>query len=400
MAAPVDDHGGQGVLPRPGRCRARPPAGPRKVARSSQRGAVHADDPRRLQWPGCRRGARPASGTPARCPSGPRARWRCRRGRTRRPRSGAGPRSTARRCAVRRTRAAPGRPPRRPASPTAPRRCSRRPAAAARHPRGAPPGASRGRPGRARRRGVDSESHGPSTAPPVLLLDLGEPRARRSSERDLAAEHQYDSQRCVTSGRGRARRVRRSLRSNRIPRCPAPTPGRASTSVKTARSTRWNTSWAIAVAALQLDRLGRVVVDQQHLDLAAVAGVDGARACSRGTARAGPPAPSGDGPARRTPRGTRSRCPVGTSARSPGARVTSTAVIRSAPASPGWAYDGSGRSRSSRRTATGRPESDTDRDPSPIHREAPSGGARVTPRGRDGWRVLVPDASYRRAHER
>src|SRR5687768_9814125 len=46
--------------------------------------------------------------------------------------------------------------------------------------------------------------------------------------------------------------------------------------------------------------------------------------------------------------------PVGTRARSPGARVTSTAVTRSAPASPGWAYAGSGSSGSSRRTATSR----------------------------------------------
>ena len=34
--------------------------------------------------------------------------------------------------------------------------------------------------------------------------------------------------------------------------------------------------------------------------------------------------------------------PVGTSARSPGSSRTSTVVLRSAPASPGWAYDGSG----------------------------------------------------------
>src|SRR4051812_16672061 len=45
--------------------------------------------------------------------------------------------------------------------------------------------------------------------------------------------------------------------------------------------------------------------------------------------------------------------PVGTMARSPGARVTSTVVSRSAPASPGWAYDGSGSSVSSRTTGTG-----------------------------------------------
>src|SRR3954465_8799338 len=47
--------------------------------------------------------------------------------------------------------------------------------------------------------------------------------------------------------------------------------------------------------------------------------------------------------------------PVGTTARSPGARVTSTVVTRSAPASPGWAYDGSGRGGARRAAAAGRP---------------------------------------------
>ena len=47
------------------------------------------------------------------------------------------------------------------------------------------------------------------------------------------------------------------------------------------------------------------------------------------------------------PSGSASAMPVGTSARSPGASVTSTVVTRSAPASPGWAYAGSGRSGSS-----------------------------------------------------
>src|SRR3954453_10642572 len=45
--------------------------------------------------------------------------------------------------------------------------------------------------------------------------------------------------------------------------------------------------------------------------------------------------------------------PVGTSVRSPGRSKTSTAVMRSAPASPGWAYDGRGRSGSRRTTGTG-----------------------------------------------
>src|SRR3954447_1087817 len=59
------------------------------------------------------------------------------------------------------------------------------------------------------------------------------------------------------------------------------------------------------------------------------------------------------------PSGRAIAMPVGTTARSPGDRVTSTVVTRSAPASPGWAYDGSGRSGASRTTATGRPGSDT-----------------------------------------
>src|SRR4051812_29897384 len=59
------------------------------------------------------------------------------------------------------------------------------------------------------------------------------------------------------------------------------------------------------------------------------------------------------------PSGKAIEIPVGTSARSPGARITSTAVTRSAPASPGWAYVGSGSPGSSRRTATGRPDSVT-----------------------------------------
>src|SRR6478736_6131968 len=54
------------------------------------------------------------------------------------------------------------------------------------------------------------------------------------------------------------------------------------------------------------------------------------------------------------PTGRAIATPVGTIARSPGARLTSTVVSRSAPASPGWAYDGSGRSGSRRRTRISR----------------------------------------------
>src|SRR3712207_1000251 len=52
------------------------------------------------------------------------------------------------------------------------------------------------------------------------------------------------------------------------------------------------------------------------------------------------------------PSGSASAIPVGTSARSPGARCTSTVVQRSAPASPGCAYAGSGTAEDRRRTWT------------------------------------------------
>src|SRR5665647_3926833 len=52
------------------------------------------------------------------------------------------------------------------------------------------------------------------------------------------------------------------------------------------------------------------------------------------------------------PAGRAMATPVGTSARCPGARNTSCRACRSAPASPGWAYLGTGRSRSRREIST------------------------------------------------
>ena len=107
------------------------------------------------------------------------------------------------------------------------------------------------------------------------------------------------------------------------------------------------------VAAVRVTASTRVVVDQQHLDLAAVARVDGARACSRWTGRGGRRGPSAGAPARRSRPGARARSRSAPGPARPGARVTSTVVIRSAPASPGCAYDGSGRPGSRRTTGNG-----------------------------------------------
>ena len=68
--------------------------------------------------------------------------------------------------------------------------------------------------------------------------------------------------------------------------------------------------------------------------------------------------------------------PVGTSARSPGSRSTSTVVTRSAPASPGWAYDGSGRSGSSRVIRISQPMA---RDPIGRAARCAAPGARLSP---------------------
>src|SRR6476646_5718001 len=54
-----------------------------------------------------------------------------------------------------------------------------------------------------------------------------------------------------------------------------------------------------------------------------------------------------------TPAGTAIGMPVGSTARSPGSRCRSCAATMSAPASPGSAYTGSGRSASRRLTSTG-----------------------------------------------
>ena len=97
---------------------------------------------------------------------------------------------------------------------------------------------------------------------------------------------------------------------------------------------------------------GRVVVDQVDQDLAAVAGVDRTGRVEHRHAQAVRPARSAGAPARRTRPAARSR------------RRSAPAPARRAPAPrprrrpgrrrrrPGWAYAGSGRSGSSRRTGT------------------------------------------------
>ena len=58
------------------------------------------------------------------------------------------------------------------------------------------------------------------------------------------------------------------------PPSPRAEPGSSSTSWNRARSTRWTTSWAIRSPRRSRTVSRAVVVDEQHLDLAAVAGVD------------------------------------------------------------------------------------------------------------------------------
>ena len=151
---------------------------PSNVARSSQRGPLMPTI--REGWvAGAAVGHHHrASGRPARCPSGPHARWRCRRAGRRRRRSGGGPRSRGRRPrGAAKARSSIARP-RRPASRTAPPRSARRPGAAARCPRSGPPAASRGRSGRRRpRRGCSRRPRDPGAPRP--LPAAGRPRRRR-----------------------------------------------------------------------------------------------------------------------------------------------------------------------------------------------------------------------------
>ena len=126
---------------------------PRNVARSIQRGAVDADDPGGLLGGLAVVGLHGQLADAARCRSGPRARWRCRRAGPCRRRSAGGRRSRGRRCAgAAKARSSSGAvragqhaPTGRPGSP-------RRPGAAARGPARARSAATRGRPARRRRR--------------------------------------------------------------------------------------------------------------------------------------------------------------------------------------------------------------------------------------------------------
>ena len=153
-------------------------------------------------------------------------------------------------------------------------RCPRRPGAGARGPRA---GVST-RPPRSMRSGSSSVSvdlggvPGPRPRGPVRGLLRPRPASRRPRARRTS---------CVgTSGASpRGRRsdsVRRNRRWNRTRRHRGRNRAGRSTSTNRACSTRWTTSWAIRSPRAQVDGLARVEVDQQHLDLAAVARVDGA----------------------------------------------------------------------------------------------------------------------------
>ena len=218
-----------------------------------------------------------------------------------------------------RRRGARWRPPRRRASPTGPRRvCS------STWSRSSVPsvGATRSEPRSIRSipsSTRSSASQGPTTGPSVLagVVAPRPPRCRRA-RRARPAPSGTCGGTSVTSpvdgrrrgGRNPAHAPGAGLSTPVEPYPPAPRTdsGRASTSVKTARSKRWTTSWAIRSPRLQLDRLGAVVVDQQHLDLAAVAGVDGA-----GGVHDGQPVPGGEPRAgmdqRDVPLGERERDP-------------------------------------------------------------------------------------------
>ena len=192
----------------------------------------------------------------------------------------AGPRSTGRRRGARRRRAARRRPRRRRASRTGPPRSPRRPGAGARGPRRAGSSSEprstradrrRSSGGRRRRRGPVAS--GASASARRLLGDR--PRRARRPRRTCDGTSQRHSLR-------RARTVAATVRTTEA----------SSRTVAPVASDRvgefldldepgplepLDDQLGDPVAAAQLDRLARVVVDQHHLDLAAVAGVDGAR---------------------------------------------------------------------------------------------------------------------------
>ena len=116
-------------------------------------------------------------------------------------------------------------------------------------------------------------------------------------------------------------------------------------------STRWTSNWAIRSPA-DRDGLAGVEIDQRHLDLAAVAGVDGAGAIddrksnTRGQTGSRVHQPT-------MPCGIATAIPVATSARWPGGSSRSSALNRSTPASPSWARLGIGQIGSNERPQDG-----------------------------------------------
>ncbi len=81
----------------------------------------------------------------------------------------------------------------------------------------------------------------------------------------------------------------------------------ASTATARTGACATTSSWAIRSPGLDLEALARVGVEQQHPQLAAVAGVDQARGELTSAIPCGRPGPSAAGPARRGPPGSRPR---------------------------------------------------------------------------------------------
>jgi hypothetical protein len=105
-------------------------------------------------------------------------------------------------------------------------------------------------------------------------------------------------------------------------------------------------SWAIRSPRSNSTR-SAAVVDEDHLDLAAVAAVDQSRRVDHSHPVAGGMIRTAGAPVRRTP-GDRNSQSGRCEHPFPGSSRMSTRVTRSNPASPGWARDGPGSSLSSR----------------------------------------------------
>ena len=134
---------------------------------------------------------------------------------------------------------------------------------------------------------------------------------------------------------------------------PRSSPSSESTTVQSTSSTRWITSWASRSPRLTTKGSCGSVFSRMTLELAAVRRIDQTRSVGHGqtvaqgvaTARQDEPGVAGrngDGDARGHQQPAAARC----------ARRPSSRARRSRPASPGCAYDGSGRSGSSRTIGT------------------------------------------------